>query len=615
MRRSFLKLSILGIALSVSASSNADAIGDLPVTTVGGQPMHYYKVQPKETVYSLCNRFGITSEKLIELNPAVADGLKAYMTLYFPAKSAAGTAASNVIVHKVEKNETIYGLSKRYNVSPELIIAQNPAVADGLRKDMIITITPDATTPAEPMPQTPMRPVVKVNPDGNSHLVQPGETFYSIARAYGLTLSQLEDANPDIGILKAGDILNIPRGTTLAQTEPEKQAEAPRRDLIDDPDTTYVAPVENTPIQLGPAIEPPTVHPARIAVMLPFMLDEKKMDKASQRATEFYKGFLVGVDSMKMDNAPIAVYTFDTSSSTDSIKAILARPELKTMQAIVAPDSETDFAEIARWGLENNVTIFNAFVVKDTLQMSNRKVLQGNLPTDDMYRTVTDAVIRNYPSANVVILSRHGGPSDKQDFVNCLTARLSESGRVPLYVNFTDRLKESDLDNLPTDKPLLFIPVSGRQTELNKMLHALVALKEKALIGDDVQLLGYPEWITFRGETLTQMQKLDATVYSRFYLDDGDPATKELDDKFTKWYGSAMQSGVPRQSIRGFDAAMYLIAALRANGGDFSRPVPMYTGVQNGYNFVEAAPGAGYINNVVYFITFHPGGMVNKVLL
>jgi len=614
MRLSFLKLSILGIALNVCASGSADAIGDLPVTTVDGQLMHYYEVQPKETVYSLCNRFGITSGKLIELNPTVADGLKAYMTLYFPATSAG--AGSKAIVHKVEKNETIYGLSKRYNVSPELIIAQNPSVADGLRKGMTITITPDADGPAEPMPQTPQaRPVVKVNPDGNSHLVQPGETFYSIARAYGLTLSQLEDANPDIGILKAGDTLTIPRGATLAQTDPEKQTVSPRHELIDDADTTYVAPVENTPIQLGPAIEPPTVHPARIAVMLPFMLDEKKMDKASQRATEFYKGFLVGVDSMKMDNAPIAVYTFDTSSSTDSIKAILARPELKSMQAIVAPDSDTDFAEIARWGLENNVNIFNAFVVKDTLQMSNRKVLQGNLPTDDMYRTVTDAVIRNYPSANVVILSRQGGHADKQDFVNGLTARLTESGRTPLYVNFSDRLKESDLDGLPKDKPLLFIPVSGRQTELNKMLHALVALKEKALTGDDVQLLGYPEWITFRGETLTQMQKLDATVYSRFYLDEEDPATKELEGKFTKWYGSAMQAGVPRQSIRGFDAAMYLIAALRANGGDFSRPVPMYPGVQNGYNFVEAAPGAGYINNVVYFITFHPGGMVNKVLL
>lgn len=609
MRLSFLKLSLISVALTIGLSGMADAIGELPVTNVNGRLMHYYKVQSKETIYGLCHRFGITSERLIELNPDVADGLRTDMTLYFPADGNLSTTPSRAIVHKVEKKETIYGLSKRYGVTPELIIAQNPAAADGLRAGMTITITPDdCEQPSADL--APKAPVVKVNPDGNTHHVQPGETFYSIARAYGVTLSQLEDANPDVGFLKAGDVLNIPRGATMARTEPQIPAQPqPEPEMPDD--TLNVAPGETGPIQLFPV----TQHPVRIAVMLPFMLNEKKMDKAAQRATEFYKGFIVGVDSLKNATGPIAVYAYDTKGSADTIKTILNRPEMKSLQAIVAPDSEADFAEIAAWGRDNNVSIFNAFVVKDTLQLSNPRVLQGNIPTPDMYRTVIDAVMRNYPSANIVILSRKSGPNDKHEFVNELVSRLVAEGKTPLYVNFTDRLKESDLAGLPKESPLLFVPVTGRQAELNKMLPALVALKEKALTGDDVQLLGYPEWITFRGETLSQMQKLDATVYSRFYLDEEDSATKALENKFRKWYGSAMDSGVPRQSVRGFDAAMYLIPALRANGGDFSRPTTIYMGVQNGYNFVEAAPGAGYVNNVVYFITFHPGGTVNKVLL
>lgn len=604
MRLNLLKLSLLAAVLTAAVSSRADAVGDLPVTTVNNRSVRCYEVKQHETIYSLAKRFGLTQDELIQLNPSLAEGLKAGMTIYLPD-------AEENIVHKVEKGETIYGLSKRYGVTPEQIVDWNPDAADGLRKGMTLRLYPSAGRKNDnASTATPPSSAV-----GNTHLVKPGETFYSISRAYGLTLSQLEDANPDVGVLKAGDTLIIPTGATAAAIP----ATTP---VIERNDTTGLTPdsgnrpaLETTPISIAIDEMPSRSNPARIAVLLPFMLADKKIDKVAQRSTEFYKGFLVGVDSLKASGQPIAVYAYDTSASADTVRAILSKPELQNVQAIIAPDSETDLAIIADWGLRNNINVFNSFVVKDTLQLSNPMMLQGNLPTDDMYAAVIDAMMRNYPSAEIVILSREGGANDKQDFVNLLVERLKQDDRNPLYLKFTDKLKESDFTSLPGGKQLLFVPVSGRQTELNKILGALVALKEKAQFGDDVQLLGYPEWITFRGETLTLMQQLGATVYSRFYLDEEDPATKALDAKFTKWYGSAMQSGVPRQSVRGFDAAMYLIPALRSNNGDFSRPVPMYMGLQNGYNFVKAAPEGGYVNNMVYFITFHPGGIVNKVLL
>lgn len=605
MRLNFLKLLLPAVAFSLALTTRADAVSELPVTTVNNKTVHYYEVKQHETIYSLAKRFGISQEELMNLNPELAEGLKAGMKIYLPFNGES-------ISHKVEKGETIYGLGKRYGVTPAQIIDWNPDAADGLRKGMTLRLYPGSLPVAD---SKPAGAAPKTVATGNTHTVKPGETFYSISRAYGLTLSQLEDANPNVGILKAGDTLVIPDGATFAQTEPEKTVEPTISVPGDDSLLDITSPLETTPIDLTPQENTPVVNPARIAVMLPFMLGDKKSDKAAQRATEFYKGFLVGVDSLKRVGAPMAVYAYDTSSSVDSVKSILSRPELKTVQAIIAPDSENELTVIAEWGRQNNVNIFNSFVVKDTLQMTNPMMLQGNLPTPDMYSTVIDAVMRNYPETDIVILSRDGGATDKQDFVNLLVDRMKQDGRTPLFVKFTDKLKESDLAKLSGTSPKLFIPVSGRQAELNKMLATLVSLKEKAQFGDDIQLLGYPEWITFRGETLSLMQQLGATVYSRFYLDEEDPATKSLDAIFTKWYGSAMQSGVPRQSIRGFDAAMYLIPALRSNNGDFSRPTPMYMGIQNGYNFVSAAPEGGYVNNMIYFITFHPGGIVNKVLL
>ena len=44
----------------------------------------YYLVKPKETLFSLTKQLGITSDSLINLNPALADGLKAGMVLKIP---------------------------------------------------------------------------------------------------------------------------------------------------------------------------------------------------------------------------------------------------------------------------------------------------------------------------------------------------------------------------------------------------------------------------------------------------------------------------------------------------------------------------------------------------
>lgn len=58
----------LFVVLAMASLSIAAAITDLPVKTVNGRQYHYYVVQPQETVYSLCRRFGITRDELVATN-------------------------------------------------------------------------------------------------------------------------------------------------------------------------------------------------------------------------------------------------------------------------------------------------------------------------------------------------------------------------------------------------------------------------------------------------------------------------------------------------------------------------------------------------------------------
>lgn len=68
-------------AASVQVSAQVD---NLPRKNVNGASYFYYEVQPKETVYSISRKLGISSAEIQRLNPSVADGLKAGQVLYFP---------------------------------------------------------------------------------------------------------------------------------------------------------------------------------------------------------------------------------------------------------------------------------------------------------------------------------------------------------------------------------------------------------------------------------------------------------------------------------------------------------------------------------------------------
>lgn len=153
---------ILIMALLGSALAARAGIDDLPVTTVNGRTYHYYDVEPKQTVYSICRELGITKAQLIKANPEVGtEGLKAFQRLLFPA--AEKPVRAERATHLVKKSETIYGLCREYGLTPDQLVSWNPGIRDGLREgDIIYVSAPVATQPAGPaliIPATIQEPV------------------------------------------------------------------------------------------------------------------------------------------------------------------------------------------------------------------------------------------------------------------------------------------------------------------------------------------------------------------------------------------------------------------------------------------------------------------------
>lgn len=613
-----LRKIILSAVIVVMAFASATAgINDLPVKAINGKKYHYYEVQPQETVYSLCHRLGVTREQIVRYNPSVEDGLKAYQVLLFPVEEtpSASTAPTydgnikatsdgDVMSYVVQKGETGYGISHKYGMTLDEFYTLNPSARDGLKAGQTVKVrrstSSAAPSAASSVPSHASGPAVPSS--GNStHVIVEHETLYSIARAHGLSLRQLLDANPGIDVdhYAAGTMLNIP-----SADENGAQAKA----ASSDSSVSATTPAASTIMPEIPAVSSvrPTDSPLNIAIVLPFTCDKRSR---AENAKEFLRGFTLAVDSLRNFGRPVKVMVFDSKGSAEGCAAVLADPMLKTANVIIAPDDVSQIQDFAKFAAANKIYLFNLYVIKDEQYATNPYMVQCNTPHDVMYDKAIKYFINSFPGFTPVILKRKGGQTDKSEFTDILKKAYTAAGRKVHEIEYTERLTKATLDNLPAGVDYAFIPVSSKSDEFNKFIDAVNAYKEERTDGRTVNLWGYSEWLVLRDQS--KLNKANSYVFSRFYCVNKDYSVENLQSAFERWYGVGFADKIPKQGVYGFDTGMFLLNALSSNGGDFNRFTPPYDGLQNAFQLKRSGDG-GFVNEELYIINYTPSGVTYK---
>lgn len=135
----------IGDVLAIPSKSGADQ------TQYSGNTTKTYTVQPKQTLYSIAKEFGVKVEDLIDTNPELKTRpLIEGQILRIPSSDKvvsssvvaplSSASKSQFTTHQVQPKETLYGISKQYNVTSEAIIDFNPEIKDGLREGAVIII-------------------------------------------------------------------------------------------------------------------------------------------------------------------------------------------------------------------------------------------------------------------------------------------------------------------------------------------------------------------------------------------------------------------------------------------------------------------------------------------
>lgn len=432
--------------------------------------------------------------------------------------------------------------------------------------------------------------------------VKKGESVYGVSKQLGISRETIVEYNP-----QAADGLK----KNMELFFPVEDFAEPSPDMAI-ADSVAVDSAE---------IAAPAIAPYTIALMLPLGLDAEKPTKANELALDFYKGFLVGIDTLAHPNAPnLQIAVYDTEGAPGRVASLLAdEPFLATAAVIVAPADASEQMQIAASANERGARMLNLFNIHDSLYRTEPSVLQANIPQTAMYATAFNALCTRYEGYTPIILRSTTGRNEKEGFINYISTRWTAEGVEPVIIEYENNLKMSDLSHLPATKgeKYIVIPSSGSLAEFNKTAYVLQNWRHRVQAVDaeaneeiqpaTVDVFGYPDWTAFRGEALEMLHRLEATVYSRFLdnFDSFDVASFAM--AFRRWYGTAMAASIPNQALLGYDAACCLVRNMRINEGIFNPGYPAtFQGIQSVFRFEQS--GAGYANNALYIITYEPDG-------
>lgn len=318
-------------------------------------------------------------------------------------------------VHTVKSGDTLYSLSKRYQVSEDAIKECNPTAADGLKIDQSIKI------PVSEAVQTEARNDKKRKKEYITHRIKAGETLYSIARDYNIPVTTIREDNPMINpqFLKVGESLWIRRSDMGSSSEKQAQEEMDAyakalNDAVDDGFDYYVVKPGETIYSLsrrfgisekdfvanndvanglkaGAVIRIPqskeenlrvieandalqnnatieahssdenivfrALEPGKelnIALMLPLNVNAKP----NASFVEFYQGFLLGLEKLKESgkgNVKLTVY--NTEHDPAKVQQIVESQLFEGTNMIVGPVYEDELKPVLRYAQANSVPV------------------------------------------------------------------------------------------------------------------------------------------------------------------------------------------------------------------------------------------------------------------
>jgi LysM repeat protein/ABC-type branched-subunit amino acid transport system substrate-binding protein len=608
-----------------------------------------------ETAYSISKRYGITVEEIYAYNPEV-QRLRRGMVLKIPQwdlspkpesvtaqQQVSGISAqkqTEMLEHTVVSGETIYSISKKYQVTENDILYYNPE-ATNLKAGSILYL---------PKKQVENKLVDWVSESNVqvkyfNHTIVSGETLYGITQKYQVNEEELKAINPELKFaFRSGTVIRIPvqatkeapeqvRSETISETDKipgkvfgfESNGKIPENCLpekrIGGSGKTVIALFLPLFLEVNEELNKNLVVEENDSVVVVQPIDHlavdtiieqekpvkrlKKFHGNSENFLQFYEGVLIAVDSMQKAGMNIVLDVFDTKDNPETVRKIKNSQSFSETDLIIGPVYENVQKEVTQISVQNQIPMISPFTPKSAILDSNPWFYQINPTREYLAEATAELIAAGHSNSNFIVVRTSSYPGAQENqLVELIRGKLSGQdnrgkGKFTEY-DFRKGRSHGLREILLADKEnVVFIPSSdeGELSVAISNINNLAVDFPITLIGAANYQQRYPSI------EIAHFHNLQMKYINPYWVDYKKPETIGFIDKFIDNFGTEPNSF----GVQGFDAAWYFLNALYFYGKDFESCLPHMNVnlVQGNYYFQRVSQSGGYMNRGVSVISYN----------
>lgn len=564
------------------------------IVYINGSKFYIHTVQPGETLYGLSKTYGVGEKVILENNPSIARGLKTAENIKIPFVSDVPEPKSDKKLRKtfdfhfVSKGETLYAISRQYEIPVKTILEDNPNLDPlhmRLGERILIRkkqIGSEDEAGTKEQWEEYRQSLNSVADEGTAyHIVHPGETFYSLSRRFGISETELSQLNGGLkpADLKAGAMIKIPQldGAVTAEV-----ADSLHRDSV------VAAEPQAIPIEFRALRRS---EPLNVALLLPIATG----GEANGNYLEFYQGFLLGIDSIKIrQGISVNVHLYNTARDTARIREIVERDEaFRKSDLIIGPIYEEGLAPVIRFAEEKKVPVVSPLA----------HIADHN--SDVLFQLAPDPSLKYEKAGDLVdggkrVTLIYTASTDKE-FEREILALLGDSE----YSRYTYKYEHPTVrsSNSPSDlTPLLengqdnvFIILSDNSVDVERILAALASadtsITSRGRTAPRFVVLGNPRWNRFNTIDRAIYFKDRVVFFSAYHAKRDSEIVRTFDSAYIRAFGALPTL----YSYRGYDTAVIFAPAMY---GDIEYDLEdrRYAPLQTVYRFGQGEGRENHIN-------------------
>ena len=418
------------------------------------------------------------------------------------------------------------------------------------------------------------------------HDVAKGETLYSLARHYGVTVDDIKEANEVLAKgLKAGQRIKIPFNAepkqplrphthNKQQVEVQQNVAQPIEAEMTVPATDSVA--TNAPIESQASFRTLCENDrAKVALLLPLGSEEKP----SQNYLDFYRGFLIGLDSVRMAGHSVDLNLYNTAHDYNRVAEIISSRALEEYDLVVGPVYEDELIPVAT-ALQGRGTPIVSPLANLTHTASNTVFQMSPSPATklDKVRNMFDG------SKRVVIISTDNVDKEFDAEVRSMlkdTSYVVEHKYIyehPSIIEKREKEREKmraeglEVDETPSpsdmspllrgEEPSVIVITANNEIEVDRILAAIasanIALTARSQRVVPFVVYGNNRWNRYRNIDRAILFTNNVTMLSTYHAHRSEPKIKAFDRRFVEEF-----NGLPSlYAYRGYDAAVVFVKSL-----------------------------------------------------